>query len=195
MLFRSNASFNFVSQSRYKNFLYSKDADEYDTIVFVHDDVYIDDLKLEKKLNEAFKVYDIVGLAGCVNPSITKPCLWHLMAGGFNSGNLRGAVAHYVDGSNVVRYVTSFGPTPARVTFLDGLFLAVNVKKVKSADWKFNENYKFHHYDISSSIDANRKKLKLGTWPINVIHCSPGLRSFNDSYNSSEEKFFAEYSS
>lgn len=179
----------------YNKFLYSKDAEDYDTIVFVHDDVYIDDLKLEQKLNSAFKDgFDIVGLAGCVNPKIQRPCLWHLMAGGFGSGNLRGAVAHYTDNTNITRFVTNFGPTPARVTILDGLFLAVNVKKVKEAGWKFNENYNFHHYDISSSLDANKKKLKLGVYPINVIHCSPGLRAFDDNFNKSEDLFFKEYS-
>jgi len=180
----------------YNNFLYSKDSDEYDIIVFAHDDVFIDDLKLEKKLNAAFEQgYDIIGLAGCINPLISKPSLWHLMAGGFQSGNLRGAVAHYTDKTNTSRYVTSFGPTPARVALLDGLFIAVNVKKVKSVNWKFNENYNFHHYDIASSIDANKKKLKLCVWPINVIHCSPGLRAFDDNYLQSEEKFLSEYSS
>lgn len=179
----------------YNKFLYSNDSAEYDIIVFAHDDVYIDDLKLENKIKEAFNLgYDIVGLAGCVNPSVKKPCLWHLMAGGFNSGNLRGAVAHYTDQTNTTRMVTSFGPTPSRVAILDGLFLALNVKRVKEVKWRFNENYNFHHYDISSSIDANNKKLKLGVYPINVIHCSPGLRSFDDNYIKSEEKFFSEYS-
>jgi hypothetical protein len=91
--------------------------------------------------------------------------------------------------------VTNFGPTPARVAILDGLFLSVKTKSVKETGWKFNENYKFHHYDIASCIDANKKKLKLGVAPIWVMHNSPGLLSFEDkNFNASQEKFLKEYS-
>lgn len=177
----------------YNKFLYSTEAEKYDTIIFVHDDVFIDDGKLEYKLSKAFKEYDIVGLAGCINPKIEKPALWHLMAGGFHGGNLRGIVAHYDKNDNF--YFTNFGSTPSRVVLLDGLFIAVNVKKVKEAAWRFNEDYDFHHYDIASCIDANSKKLKLGVYPIYVIHKSPGLLNPNDqSYIDSEHKFLEYYS-
>jgi len=179
----------------YNSFLYSKEADTYDVVIFAHDDLYVDDLKLEKKLQAALDIgYDIIGLAGCINPKIANPALWHIMAGGFQSGNLRGIVNHYTDSTLKTYHSTGFGVTPARVAILDGLFLAVNVKKVKNAQWRFNENYKFHHYDIASSIDANTKKLKLGVYPINTIHCSPGLKSFDQNYLESEKKFLEEYS-
>jgi len=177
----------------YNKFLYSKEAEKYDYVIFVHDDVFIDDGKLDFKLTNAFKQYDIVGLAGCVNPTVQKPALWHLMAGGFQSGNLRGIVGHY--DKNDSFYFTNFGPTPSRVVILDGLFLAVNLKKVKEVFWKFNEDYDFHHYDIASCIDANNKKLKLGVCPVYVIHKSPGLLNINDqNYTDSERKFLEYYS-
>ena len=91
--------------------------------------------------------------------------------------------------------MTSFGPTPSRVALLDGLFISVNTKKIKEVNWKFNENYTFHHYDIASSIDANKKKLKLGVTPIWVIHKSPGLLDPNSSvFLNSQKKFIQEYS-
>ena len=40
---------------------------------------------------------------------------------------------------------------------------------------------------------ANAKKLKLGVYPINVIHGSPGLQSFDDSFKASEDAFMQEY--
>lgn len=178
----------------YNEFLYSKQAEDYDCVIFCHDDVFIDDGKLEKKLDEAFKSYDIVGLAGCLNPVIKKPALWHIMAGGFQGGNLRGIVGHYnSDGKTF--YFTNFGPTPSRVAIIDGLFIAVNIKSVRMAQWKFNENFDFHHYDISSCIDANAKKLTIGVYPIYVIHNSPGLKSYdNNYYLDSENKFIELYS-
>jgi hypothetical protein len=182
----------------YNNFLYSDISKEYDVIVFCHDDLYLDDLKLEKKLETAMNKlnFDIVGLAGCVNPKISSPSLWHLMAGGFSGGNLRGAVGHYLPGNSDAMFVTNFGATPSRVALLDGLFLAVNVKKVKDVNWKFNENFKFHHYDIASCLDANTKKLRLGVYPIYVVHRSHGLASLDQNgFIESEKAFLKEYSS
>ncbi len=178
---------------RYNHILCTHKSD-FDNIVFLHDDVYVDDLYVCEKLERAHKDFDIVGLAGGINPKIQELALWHLMCGGFNSNNLRGAVAHPINQSGQI-FMTSFGPTPARVALLDGLFLSVDVRKASSADWKFNENYTFHHYDIASSIDANNKKLKLGVAPIWVVHKSPGLLNTNDSlFLHSQSKFIKEYS-
>lgn len=177
---------------RYNSILteYSKD---YKFIVFIHDDVYVDDLAVCEKLEKAHNDFDIVGLAGGVNPRIQELALWHLMCGGFNGNNLRGAVAHPCNDHGQI-FMTSFGPTPARVTVLDGLFLSINTEKARKVGWKFNENYTFHHYDIASCLDANSKKLKLGVAPIWVVHKSPGLLNTNDKiFTTSQEKFLKEY--
>lgn len=175
------------------NSILKEHLNDFDYIVFLHDDVYVDDLGVCEKLIKAHTQFDIVGLAGGVNPIIKAPALWHLMCGGFQSNNLRGAVSHPCSKDQIM--FTSFGPTPARVAILDGLFLSVKTKSVKETNWKFNESYNFHHYDIASCIDANKKKLKLGVAPIWVMHNSPGLLSFEDkNFNASQEKFLKEYS-
>lgn len=161
-------------------------------IVCVHDDVYIDDLKLYEKLKLAKEKlgYDIVGLAGGLNPRLTNPALWHIMT---DRNQQRGEVAHPA-GNNNQTMTTAFGPTPSRVAIADGLFLALHAPSVGKTDWKFNENYTFHHYDIASCIDANRAKLKIGVYPIHVIHSSPGLLSMHDeAWSKSNEKFLKEY--
>ena len=179
--------------SKKYNKLIEEHADNFEYIVFVHDDVHIDDARVIEKLHEAHRDYDIVGLAGGINPKIQKPALWHLMCGGFHGGNLRGAVAHYAENEKV--FMTSFGFTPCRVAVLDGLFLSIKTESIKKSGWRFNENYTFHHYDIASSLDANKKKLKLGVAPIWVIHKSPGLLNINDHlFLASQEKFIREYS-
>jgi hypothetical protein len=165
---------------------------EYEIICFVHDDIQFLQDDLENKLIQAHAEYDIVGLAGCINPRIQAPALWHLMCGGFQSGNTRGAVAHVV--SEGKYYVSSFGVTPDRVVMVDGVFMSVKVKTCMSAGWQFNENYDFHHYDISSCLDANQLKLKIGVWPIFICHNSPGLSNLNDTvFRRNQAKFLQEY--
>ena len=165
---------------------------EVEFLVCVHDDVYIDDLKLYEKLRLAKEKlgYDIIGLAGGLNPRLTNPALWHIMT---DRNQQRGEVAHPA-GNNNQTMTTAFGPTPSRVAIADGLFLALHMPSILKTDWKFNENYTFHHYDISSCIDANRAKLRIGVYPIHVIHSSPGLMSIHeDSWAKSNEKFLKEY--
>jgi len=176
---------------KYNEFL-NKNSNNFDYIIFLHDDVFVDDYNICEKLVTAHRLYDIVGLAGGINPVVKEPALWHLMCGGFGP-NLRGFVAHY---ANTEQYfVTNFGLTPSRVTILDGLFLSVSTKAIVNSGWEFNEDYTFHHYDIASSIDANFKKLKLGVYPIHVIHKSPGLLNLNDkTFLQSQEKFIRNYS-
>ena len=161
-------------------------------LVCVHDDVYIDDLKLYEKLKMANTKlgYNIIGLAGGLNPRLTNPALWHIMT---DKHQQRGEVAHPAGDSNQTM-TTAFGPTPSRVAVIDGLFMAIHLPSVTKTDWKFNENYMFHHYDIASSIDANRKNLRIGVYPIHVIHSSPGLLSLHDKmWSDSNEKFLKEY--
>ena len=176
----------------YNQYLTEKYKKKHDIILFVHDDVYIDDLKLRGKLYGSKDIFDIIGLAGCLYPKISAPALWHQMA---DRSNWRGIVNHPHEGDVNVIQSSGFGPTPSRVAILDGLFMAVNLKKVLDSGWKFNENFAFHHYDIASSLDANEKGLKLGVAPINVIHGSSGLSNYYDkSFQESQAKFLELYS-
>jgi hypothetical protein len=177
--------------------VYNKKIEEYkntdvEFLICVHDDVYIDDLKLYEKLKLAKDKlgYDIIALAGGLNPRLTNPALWHIMT---DRNQQRGEVSHPA-GNNNQTMTTSFGPTPSRVAIADGLFMGLHMPSIIKANWKFNENYTFHHYDISSCIDANRVKLRIGVYPIHVIHSSPGLMSIHDdAWAKSNDKFLKEY--
>ena len=177
----------------YNKHITPKTAKKHDIVVFAHDDIYIDDYKIRGKLYNAMQQFDIIGLAGCVRPKIKKPVLWHLMA---DKKDWRGYVFHsFSDAEDSHGLLcSSFGFTPARVAIIDGLFIAVNIKAALKADWRFNENFEFHHYDISSCLDANQKHLKIGTAPIHVIHDSPGLLNYDDmTFTASENKFIEIY--
>jgi hypothetical protein len=175
----------------YNQYLTKNTLKNHDIVVFAHDDLYVDDLKIKGKLDLASNGLDIIGLAGCLNPKIKKPALWHLMS---DQKDWRGYVAHTTVKEGVIN-MTSFGPTPSRTAIVDGLFIGVNLKSVLDAEWKFNENFSFHHYDVASCIDANKLKLKVGVIPINVVHDSAGLKDYNEkSYQESEKKFLQLYS-
>jgi hypothetical protein len=175
----------------YNRFLTKVYADKYKYIVYVHDDVWIDDALISSKLNEAMhgeSKFDIVGLAGTLDPQIRHPALWHVMG---KRENHRGYAGHIFGEHKVM---TSFGQTPDRVAVVDGLFVAVNVARALETGWKWNENFDFHHYDIASCIDANAKDMRVGVWPINVFHASPGLKSLEDvAWSASNTKFLQLY--
>lgn len=176
----------------YNKFITTNNAEKYDFIVFVHDDMFIDDLKLIDKLYKAHNElgYDIIGIAGGINPEIRYPALWHLMC---TKNHHRGQASHPSGKGQI--YTTAFGPTPSRVVIADGCLLAIHLPTAIKMNWKFNENYKFHHYDISSCIDAHLKGMKVGVYPIHTIHSSPGLDSLEDkNWYNSNNLFLKEYS-
>lgn len=150
--------------------------EEYDCVVLMHDDVQVDDYAWIDKLQEAFKEYDVVGLAGAKQVEIKQPALWHLMS---KRENQSGAVAHPANDKQI--HVTNFGPVPTRCLVLDGLFLAIKVSSLNESII-FDENIPAiaHHYDVDFCLNANKHKLKLTTWPIWVIHKSPGLLTLDD---------------
>ena len=161
-------------------------TDEYKDkkLIFVHDDVIIDDLFWEEKLTIAFEKYDIVGLAGSkkCNLASTVPA-WHLMC---NKEDMVGEVAHSKDKKS---WTTVFGPTDSRALILDGLFISVNVGRLLETNTKFDENFTFHHYDISFCLRANQNRLKMGVYPIKVTHFGLGDSMRTPEWSESASKF------
>jgi GT2 family glycosyltransferase len=160
-------------------------AEGYETVILMHDDIHMDDHGYSDKLLEAFKEYDIVGLAGAKQIEIKQPALWHLMS---KQEDWSGAVAHPANDKQI--FMTSFGPTPQRCLVLDGLFLAIKVSSLND-NISFDENIPAiaHHYDLDFCLTANKNKLKLTTWPIWVVHKSPGLEKPDKGFHDSENYF------
>lgn len=163
-------------------------------LVFVHDDVIIEDLFFKDKLNDALDNFDIVGVAGIKPPiNIKSPALWHLMG---DRSQYTGSVVHFEkNDNNIRRFTTSFGIMPERAVLLDGVFLAINTAKVIEKQLKFDENNpaKFHFYDLNFSLDANNKHLKLGTYPIWITHQSHGLTNISNDWKNGETYFINKY--
>ena len=153
---------------------------ENEILLFIHDDVYLHDWHLVQRLNDAIKQFDIVGLAGNANPDFAEP-FWRLALNKEKYPRGRqpeefqsGAVGHV---RNNKTYVSIYGLTPRECILMDGLFLAVNTKKVLEKDIQFDPQFEFHLYDLDFCRQCHINGLKLGTWPISVTHGSRG--SFN----------------
>jgi len=176
----------------YNQYINDKTLKRYKIVLFVHDDVYIDDLGCFDKINTNIHTYknDIIGLAGATSVKIQKPTLWHLMS---ERKDQSGAVAHF-DSTGTLLSTTCFGQYPKRCLILDGLFLAVNIESAVKSGWKFNESFQFHHYDIASCLDANSLHMKMSTCNIHVVHASPGLSDYNDkTFQQSQDIFLQRY--
>jgi GT2 family glycosyltransferase len=152
-------------------------TDQADILVFLHDDLWLDDYHLIDRVIEGMNRFDVLGLAGS-NQRTPFQVSWAFEAatgnGNFawkNFENLSGFVAH---GEKPFGEVSRYGTTPMEVELLDGLFIAAKKSKLIESGVRFDERFDFHFYDLDFSRTAHRAGLRLGTWPIAVTHQSGG---------------------
>ncbi len=161
-------------------------AEPADTLIFVHDDVYLHDWYTPLRVAEALERFDIVGLAGAANSAPEEPN-WGLAfspemqcMGWQKDLMASGAVAHgYVDSEEDCCHedrlqLSIYGVSPLPCMSLDGLFLVARVSTLHSIGVRFDERFPFHCYDRAFCRLAIQKGLRLGTWPIAVTHASEG---------------------
>ena len=154
---------------------YNKFIDEpfrEEELVFLHDDLWLDDLFFCERIRSALQVYDVVGLAGNTRLLPGMPA-WHVKNREmeWDAGHLSGVVCH---GPQPWGEPSVYGPAPAAVELLDGVLLAARAATLLGAGVRFDERFDFHFYDLDFSRQANAAKLKVGTWPIAVTHASIG---------------------
>jgi hypothetical protein len=152
-------------------------------VLFVHDDVVLEDIFLYEKLMNT--PYSITGLAGTksFNKKVDKTA-WHLCA--TSKEDFVGEVAHIKD--NQI-WTTVFGRTQSRALIVDGLFIACKVNDLVQKDLYFNEEFSFHHYDMTFCLNANEKKVSVGVLPIRVIHYGLGDSMLTAQWEESNKKF------
>lgn len=156
-------------------------------LVFLHDDVYLDDPDCLTKIRYSLGRFDVVGVAGNVRLLPTQPawCFKEISAKGefvWDTKFLSGAVR---DGSTSIKKLDTYGPAPLECRVLDGLFLASRCASLRRAGITFDERFKFHFYDMDFCRSAGNAGLTMGTWPIELTHASGGLfgsSSWKDNY-------------
>lgn len=158
-----------------------------EVLLFIHDDVWIDDLFLVDRLLEAIDQFDVVGVAGNVNVS-SDHVAWafiHDTLAHDDPANLRGAIAH---GHEPFGHVSRFGVSPSPCRLLDGVFLGASVASLRRSCAHFDEQFSFHFYDMDFCREAHERGLRIGTWPISVTHQSAG-NFRNDAWREACERY------
>jgi hypothetical protein len=160
-------------------------------LVFIHDDVWIDDYFLSTRIREGLSKFDIIGVAG--NRRITtKQPAWIFNDHTFtwdDKANLTGAVAH---AKHPFGRITFFGEVPAECALLDGVLLAAQKAVLVNAQCFFDSRFDFHFYDMDFCRTAKQNQLTLGTWPISITHQSGGAfgsEQWKKSYNAYIDKW------
>ena len=143
-------------------------------LVFVHDDVYLCDFFWPKRIRIGLKQFDVLGLAGNKR-RVPKQPSWAFPNLDFKWDSpkyLSGVVGH---GDGFPPNELSFYGEPGQeVRLLDGLMLAANSNVLHSTNLRFDEKFDFHFYDLDFCREAESKELRMGTWPISVVHRSGG---------------------
>lgn len=147
---------------------------ENDILVFIHDDVWIDDYFFGQRIVEGLRKFDVIGVAGNRRRVPNQRCWFSVSMTDFpfDSPNLSGILRQVWHGSPEM---TAFGPLPAPCEFLDGVLLAARKSRLLEAGVRFDERFDFHFYDMDFCRSARAAGLSLGTWPIAISHHSGAI--------------------
>ncbi|MDI1308080.1 MAG: tetratricopeptide repeat protein [Methylotenera sp.] len=143
------------------------------TLIFIHDDVWIDEANFADSVHKGLEKFDVIGIAGNKRKLPNQPA-WAFVDLNFtwdDKANLSGQVAH---SKNAFGTVEVFGEAPAACELLDGVFLAAKKSSLIEAKVKFDHQFDFHFYDLDFCRTARQAGLTLGTWLIKLTHQSAG---------------------
>jgi GT2 family glycosyltransferase len=150
--------------------------DGHDILVFIHDDVWIEDFFIADHVLQGLSQFEIIGVAGNRRRLPNQPA-WafsKVSDTGITwdaSENLSGSVAH---GPLPFGIISHYGPAPADCELLDGALLATRRSILQAKAVFFDPAFDFHFYDMDFCRTAKNKGLRLGTWHISITHRSGG---------------------
>ena len=168
-----------------------------DILVFIHDDVYLDDWRAVERIRAALIDFDLVGVAGN-RRRLAGQMTWYLgpsaelgRSGQFDLEWLSGAVRHgSLDG-----HMSVFGDSPAEVCLLDGVLLASSAQTLLKSGLRFDPVLDFHFYDLDLCRTAQNLGLRIGTCALALTHESTGNSIASESWVRSQEAYCKKYKS
>ena len=144
-------------------------------LVFCHDDVYLSDYYWAERLLDGLRLFDIVGLAGNRRRARGQAS-WMYLNGEFTRDgdeNLSGVIGHGEGFPNLIE-LSVYGPPGQQVALLDGVLLAVRSEVLIENRLRFDTRFTFDFYDMDFCRQAELRGLRMGTWPISIVHGSAG---------------------
>lgn len=161
-----------------------------DILVFVHDDVWLEDFYFSDRVIEGLKAFDVIGVAGNTRrlPGQDGWARSH-ETGRLDLPHLRGAIAH---GDQPLGKVGFYGPITGEVEVLDGVFIAARRDALLEHGVRFDQRFAFHFYDLDFCRTARGKGLRLGTWPISMTHRSTGSPN-SPAWLKARDAYFAKW--
>ena len=143
-------------------------------LVFLHDDLFLSDFFWMDRIYEGLKTFDVIGLAGNTRRLPKQP------AWAFATPDLKWDERRFLSGTVghgqgfPCKNVSIFGPSKQECKLMDGLFLAADSEVLNKRGVRFDEQFAFHFYDMDFCRQVEQKGLRMGTWPIAVVHESGG---------------------
>lgn len=168
-------------------------------LVFLHDDVCIDDWQIAQRLVQALDMFDLVGVAGNRRRQVHQETWWmlpSLLVDGSrildqcDNDFLSGAIAH---GRPPYGIVNVYGACPSPVALLDGVFLAAYAGCLQRSGVRFDPRLAFHHYDLDFCRTAAAAGLRIGTWPIALTHASGGESIHSPAWSESLQIYLSKW--
>ncbi|MGF6924159.1 tetratricopeptide repeat protein [Paraburkholderia sp. 40] len=163
-------------------------------LVFIHDDIWLSDFFWKLRVRRSLTRFDVVGLAGNLRRVPHQPS-W-----AFVSPDLRWDERRYLSGTVghgkgfPCNEISNFGPVAQECKLLDGLLLIADSETLVSRDVRFDEQFKFHFYDMDFCREAELKGLSMGTWPLSVVHESGGAFG-SPGWREGYERYLRKYGS
>jgi hypothetical protein len=157
-----------------------------DIIVLLHDDLYFEKNGWVRKILNHFEEsdYGILGVAGTT--SLPKSGQWWE-----DRTKMVGIVNHEHNGKKwESKYSDNLGKEIKRTVIVDGLFIALDKRKIKKT---FNEEVKgFHMYDVDFCFQNFMEDVKIGViFDVRITHKSVGMT--NEQWEKNKEQFAITY--
>ena len=162
-----------------------------EALVFMHDDVWLDDYFFVERVLSGLGQFDVIGLTGSRKRRPNQKA-WSFVEDPAVRDNPQFLSGRIAQGQHPCGRILYFGPSPAPCELLDGLLIAARAGTLQANGVLFDPAFKFHYYDLDFCRTSIAKGLRLGTWPISVTHQSAG--DFNSpEWRSTGEAYFSKW--
>lgn len=180
-------------------------TNEYDYIIFLHDDIWINDVFIFDKIDKLSENGDIIGVCGgkawsTKGMNKSMPIIWTRAS---QSKGMSGFMIHAPQASfykpqrdcfydNKTFFSSGYGDSPSQVLTIDGCFMCFT-KNAIAKGVRFDNQFDFHFYDIDMCFSAYVKNIKITTAPILLSHESMGYSALQPEFMEAQEKFLKKW--